>query len=244
MDIKTKSNSHSNLYVLNKSEKTSSDSSSSNSIIEKQLHDVSSLYEKQFLREMVKQMRSTISESQIMPSSFAEKYYREELDHQYVESWGDQGGIGLGKMIYEQLVSKYGSLLGLKLPNQMPSGPIPLTQKDQWRGSINSNTKSIQFTIKKTNESSDSYAIKNPWDGEWLGSYSLGNGMKAIEIKHQGFKSQIVGEFQNFSGEPGMKIKAGSDLGFLNPNSKNLYWKLQDSNESVTPKVGFETPTY
>ncbi len=115
---------------------------------ESQLKNVAALYEKQFLREMVKQMRSTVSESSIIPTSFAEKYYREQLDHQYVEAWGDQGGIGLGKVIYDQLVSRYGEQLGIKVPQNRPKGPIPLGQKELWDARFESKDKSILFSKK------------------------------------------------------------------------------------------------
>lgn len=122
---------------------------SSAAAAEKQLRDVSALYEKQFLREMVKQMRASVGESEFMPAGFAEKYYREELDHQYVESWGDQGGIGLGKMIYDQLISKYGEMLGIKMPSNKAMGPLPLSQKDQWGARMESKDKSIVFTKRE-----------------------------------------------------------------------------------------------
>lgn len=122
---------------------------SSSAAAEKQLRDVSQLYEKQFLREMVKQMRASVGESEFMPAGFAEKYYREELDHQYVETWGDQGGIGLGKMIYDQLISKYGEMLGIKMPSNKAMGPLPLSQKDQWGARMEPKDKSIIFTKKE-----------------------------------------------------------------------------------------------
>ena len=99
------------LFMDIKAKATQQNQMTSINAADKQLKDVAALYEKQFLREMVKQMRSTVSESELMPTGFAEKYYREQLDHQYVESWGDTGGIGLGKMIYDQLLDRYGAQL-------------------------------------------------------------------------------------------------------------------------------------
>lgn len=195
---------------------------------EKQLKDVASLYEKQFLREMVKQMRSTVNESQLMPSSFAEKYYREELDHQYVETWGDRGGIGLGKLIYEQLVSKYGAMMGIKVPDEKPSGPLPLSVKDQWTGTVEVKNKSIKFN-RQAEGSEGNTPIESPWDGEWLGSYVLDNGMRVAEIRHDGVKSQIFGDFQSGSLKPGASIKAGTKIGLLKPGINSFYWRLSDN---------------
>jgi hypothetical protein len=81
--------------------------------VKKKIRSVAELYEKQFLRDMVKQMRSTVSFSDISKPSFAEGYFSEQLDQEYVEKWGDRGGIGLGDMIYQQLMSQYGSRMGV-----------------------------------------------------------------------------------------------------------------------------------
>lgn len=79
----------------------------------KKIRGVAELYEKQFLRDMVKQMRSTVSFSDVSKPSFAEGYFSEQLDQEYVEKWGDGGGIGLGDMIYQQLISQYGPRMGI-----------------------------------------------------------------------------------------------------------------------------------
>jgi Rod binding domain-containing protein len=126
---------------------------------DKQLRDVASLYEKQFLREMVKQMRSSVTESEWMPSSFAEKYYREQLDHQYVESWGDGGGIGLGKMIYDQLLERYGERMGIRIPKERPQGPLPLSHRDQWQGEIGAQNRALQF---RKREDPSGASVRNP----------------------------------------------------------------------------------
>jgi len=128
---------------------------------EKQLRGVAELYEKQFLREMVKQMRTTVGESTLMPASFAEKYYREQLDEQYVESWGDRGGIGLGKLIYDQLIFRYGEMMGIKVPQGKPSGPLPMSQKDQWGTRIEAKDKSIVFTKKEVISEAASKELKD-----------------------------------------------------------------------------------
>ena len=73
---------------------------------EPQVDMVAKLYEKQFLREMVKAMRSTVSFSEMTKPSMAEDIFRSQLDEQYVEAWGDKGGIGLGDIIYESLMDR------------------------------------------------------------------------------------------------------------------------------------------
>lgn len=93
----------------------------------KKIRDVAELYEKQFLRDMVKQMRATVPTNEMFKASFAEGYFREQLDQEYVEKWGDKGGIGLGDMIYNQLLDRYGDRLGVPRGNKVkPTGPFPI----------------------------------------------------------------------------------------------------------------------
>ena len=82
--------------------------------LNQKLKDVGQMYEKQFLRELVKAMRTTVPESDFMKKTQAEQIFQEQLDHQLVEHWGDRGGIGLGDMISKQLVEKYGKNTGGK----------------------------------------------------------------------------------------------------------------------------------
>ncbi|MEI7974173.1 MAG: rod-binding protein [Bdellovibrio sp.] len=70
--------------------------------------EAGSLYEKQFLRELVRAMRSSVSESSLIPKSQAEKIFQEQLDQQWVEAWGDRGGVGFGEMITQKLIEQYG----------------------------------------------------------------------------------------------------------------------------------------
>ncbi|MGZ3793814.1 MAG: rod-binding protein [Bdellovibrio sp.] len=81
---------------------------------EQKLRDVSDMYEKHFLREMMKAMRSTVHEGGFVQSNQAEKIFREQLDEHYVEKWGERGGIGLSDLIYKQLVDKFGSQMGIR----------------------------------------------------------------------------------------------------------------------------------
>lgn len=196
---------------------------------EKQLKDVASLYEKQFLREMVKQMRTTVNESQFMPSTFAQKYYQEQLDQQYVESWGDQGGIGLGKMIYEKLLERYGVQLGIQMPKEKPAGPISLREQDQWQATFSKDKGGVQYQRKSDSSEQDNAAapINNPWNGKWLGSYKLENGLQVAEIENEGFKTVLVGDLKFDSIKPNQIINAGDKLGTVLSSGSKFYLKLQ-----------------
>lgn len=101
---------------------------------EQKLRDVSDMYEKHFLREMMKAMRSTVHESGFVQSNQAEKIFREQLDDHYVDKWGERGGIGLSDMIYKQLADKFGSKMGIKTDSQSfvkPQGPLPFDKKNE-----------------------------------------------------------------------------------------------------------------
>lgn len=73
--------------------------------LDSKLKQASQMYEKQFLQEMVKAMRSSVNPS--TPPTFAESIYRGELDEQYVDKWVDTGGVGFADLIYQDLVNKY-----------------------------------------------------------------------------------------------------------------------------------------
>jgi flagellar protein FlgJ len=59
---------------------------------------------------MVRAMRKTVPESDFMAPNMAEKIYREQMDDNFVDSWVDGGGVGLGDMIYDQLMQRYPEL--------------------------------------------------------------------------------------------------------------------------------------
>lgn len=93
---------------------------------EKKLMDAAKMYEKQFLREMMKSMRKTVPGDGLVEKGQAEEIFQEQLDHEYVEKWGDQGGLGLHKVIYEQLMDRFGTQLGIR-PRVFPQkGAISL----------------------------------------------------------------------------------------------------------------------
>jgi flagellar protein FlgJ len=82
--------------------------------MDQKFKDIAKLYEKQFMREMVKAMRATTGKNELLPVSQGEKIFQEQLDQEYVEKWGDQGGLGLSDTIYKNLLDKYGEALGIR----------------------------------------------------------------------------------------------------------------------------------
>ncbi|MNJ92743.1 flagellar rod assembly protein/muramidase FlgJ [compost metagenome] len=202
---------------------------------EEKLRQVSDMYEKHFLREMTKAMRTTVGEGGFVKQNQAEKIFREQLDDKYVDQWGDKGGIGLSDMIYNQLIEKFGVRMGIKAPVAKPQGPLPLNAKSEYTAAQytrpgNKEAVSVRFdkNLNGVTLTPDSREVKSPWDGVLLGKRSLGDDQSLIEIAHDnGLKSQMVfkGGVSNFS--TGQKLQAGETLGFLSPEAKALYWSVE-----------------
>lgn len=210
---------------------------------DEKLRDVSDMYEKHFLREMMKAMRSTVHEGGFVQSNQAEKIFREQLDEQYVEKWGQRGGIGLSDMIYKQLVDKFGVAMGIKTPVAKPQGPLPLDAKSEYRA------KSFQHPGKKQSMSyridvgaggaesaeSERAPVKAPWGGVLLAKKDLADHQTMLEIKHDnGLKSQVVFKGGAAPISAGQKLQAGDTLGFLSPEAKSLYWTVEPGPETVS----------
>lgn len=119
-----------------------------NEDLDSKFKEVSKLYEKQFLREMVKSMRSTVHEGGFIQSNQAEKIFRDQLDNEYVESWGDQGGIGMSDLIYKQLQERFGqnSMRGRGLSK--PKGPLPINQESQFNMKSRMNSQGLQTQMR------------------------------------------------------------------------------------------------
>ena len=209
---------------------------------DEKLHEVSDMYEKHFLREMMKAMRSTVHESGFIQQNQAEKIFREQLDDHYVDKWSEKGGIGLSKMIYEQLIDKFGVQMGIKKPVMKPQGPLPLDEKSNYTAHqfrhpgktqalsyrIDRNSQNREGALANSNVNSEVNSVKSPWDGVLLGSKTLVDKQTMLEIEHDnGLKSQLVfkGDLSKIS--TGQKIQAGETLGVLNSEAKALYWTVE-----------------
>lgn len=204
--------------------------------MDEKLKDVSQMYEKHFLGEMMKAMRSTVHESGFIKSNQAEKIFRDQLDQEYVDKWGAKGGIGLADLIYKQMIEKYGVQMGLKNPVQKPQGPLPITDKDLFVAkSFQRNGKdtnlSFRFDKKQAEaalEQQKPLEVSNPWSGTLLGKRTLLTGEVLMDFNHDnGLRSQIV--FRGVSGalNVGAKIQAGETVGLLSPEAKSFFWHTQ-----------------
>lgn len=203
---------------------------------DEKLRDVSNMYEKHFLREMLKAMRSTVHEGGFIQSNQAEKIFREQLDDNYVDKWSERGGIGLSDMIYKQLLDKFGVAMGIRSPIAKPQGPLPLDQKGsthiqpfQHPGKKSAMAYRIDALALQTGEAQ---SVKSPWDGVLLGRQSLMDGQTVVDLEHDnGLKSQLVFKGALSKLTPGQKLQAGDTLGFLSSEAKSLYWTVEANGE-------------
>ena len=196
---------------------------------DKQLKDVAQLYEKQFLREMVKAMRSTVSESELIPTSQGEKIFREQLDNEYAEKWGDKGGIGLSDLIYSQLIDRFGPALGITKIDK-PSGPMKLPPGQpvgQMAPKVTQvSPQKIAMEILKPHGLADN-EVSNPWSGILSDQKYLGNDSTLMEVFHDnGLKSQFSFRGQSLGLELGSRVQAGDTLGRLTSDAKSLWWNI------------------
>lgn len=193
--------------------------------------EVAKLYEKQFLREMVRAMRGTVGHSELTKPSMGENIYRERLDQEYVETWGETGGIGLSDLIYEQIMERYfASEETAALKRQ---GPIALADRDVSRVSrmkADPHVASPQLPLRvELKEAADgtSTRLQAPWAGEILSLTKIGD-RTAVGLRHErDFRSTLI-----FDGVPGAgiqtgrRIEKGHAVGVLSPDIRSFFWNL------------------
>lgn len=192
------------------------------------VENVAKLYEKQFLREMVKAMRSTVSESELTKPSMAEEIYRGQLDEQYVEAWGDNGGVGLADLIYNELMEK---VLGRGRPGaERPSGPINLSDRDILRVQRLPATLPHQAPMKvelaETGAAAGPARVTSPWDGTLLAQTRV-DGKTTVLLEHRGgLRSALMFDGVPASLSPGQKVQGGAPVGILAPEIRQFFWNL------------------
>ena len=219
---------------------------------DKKLRNVSSLYEKQFLGEMLKAMRGTVQESGLVKTNQAEKIFQEQLDGEYVQKWADKGGIGLSDLIYHQLIDKYGAKLGITNSLAKPKGPLALGENANFSGRVvnetNDQSKKVTYRFdRQINAEGNEFqapglgaslganALKAPWDGVLLGTKRLGAEEFVTEIQHaDGLKSQFVFRGIPSSGLSAGPIQAGQNIGVLSPEAKSFFWTVENGPKSVS----------
>lgn len=212
--------------------------------IQTKFREVSDLYEKQFMREMVKAMRSTVQESGLVKTNQAEKIFREQLDDQYVDKWSEKGGVGFSDIIYDQLMQKYGPVLN-KAQLKQPHAPIAMDPKSntaiKFEVTKNSNDKNgqrLDMAISAKDGHWDRSQVVSPWAGTLLNKIALGEDQQALEIDHgNGLLGRYVFKGQVADLSPSAKLEAGQVLGRVSPDAKALYWSLHGSPTEPGPEA-------
>lgn len=200
------------------------------------LKEASQMYEKQFLRTMVKAMRKSVSHSALTKPGMAEGIYREQMDEKTVDSWVERGGTGFGDVIYKDLVEKFYPQLG---PRKVKA-VRPTNLSDRYQGisrSLTSNTEKKQtFNIQMAPAKDSKSYLKLPWKGKLEKQFEMGDGQTVALFSHPfGLKSTFV-----FQGklEPGLLNKTlldGENFARLGPESQNVTWQIEDADSRKGP---------
>jgi flagellar protein FlgJ len=67
------------------------------------LDQASRQFESLLLNLMIREMRATVPESSLLPTSMAQDLFTSMLDEKYADSMAQSGGVGLHRLIIEQL---------------------------------------------------------------------------------------------------------------------------------------------
>lgn len=200
--------------------------------VKTQFREVSDMYEKHFLRELMKSMRSSVPEGGLVKVNSAEKIFREQLDDQYVEKWGEKGGIGLSDMIYNDLVDKYGERFGLKERQERPTGPLNLSERDSLNIRRNYNPAAQKFEFQFSGLKKDtpgSVETINPWSGVLGKKIQLSADEYFLEVNHDnGLTSQMKfkGLLQPLTVND--RLNSGDRIGILSQDTNEFFWNLKN----------------
>jgi Rod binding domain-containing protein len=67
------------------------------------LREATRQFESLFISQLMKSMRATVPESQLMGVDGGQQLFREMLDQELANRVAEAGGIGIGEMLYRQL---------------------------------------------------------------------------------------------------------------------------------------------
>ncbi len=191
------------------------------------------MYEKQFLREMVRAMRGTVSFGELTKPNMAEEIYRGQLDEEYVEAWGDGGGLGLADLIHDEIMSKILSQSGR---SRERGGPIPLSDRDVsrvLRGPVPGTAetalrKQSAFRVElKPDPAGGPAKVLAPFDAKVLATTKV-DGKATVLLEHgaEGVRSALIFDGVAAGLPPGSRIAKGDAVGTLSPDAKSFFWNL------------------
>lgn len=198
--------------------------------------EAAKMYEQAFLKQMVGAMRQAVPKSDLVKESMGERIYKDQMYDNYVEQWSNVGGVGLGDLIYDQIMERFGP----QQKNIRPVGPMPVEtgrtfELENLSGENKSEGQNGALLLKfKPQNNFEPMKISSPWEGEIIGSNTLDNGQKAVFLKHPNdLKSTFV-----FNGSMNLTKKnfgPGESIGTVSPESNEFLWKLEGA--GATKKV-------
>lgn len=197
------------------------------------IREVADMYEKYFMKEMMRNMRSTIQEGDFLKANNAEKIFQEQLDDEYSTQGNQRGGFGVSDMIYQQLTEKFGAKLGIQGKVDKPSGPIPTDKKIKLEELMNSPQQStyLLHPEQASNGVDKNVNVQTPWAGVLQNKNRHEGDKTSYAIKHDnGLESLIMThgapskETRHLS--PGDKLEAGQSLGLASTGSP-LVWTVK-----------------
>lgn len=206
--------------------------------------DAARMYEKQFLREMVKAMRGTVSFSDVTKPTMAEEIYRGQLDEQYVESWGDGGGLGLADLIHDEIMEK---IMSRASPAERSAGPIALSARDLSSRSIARVTRAPSAIERQAALRVEVQAdaggpparVQAPFDSRVLATTKV-DGKATVLLEHEGgLRSALIFDGVTTDLKAGDRVAKGAAVGILSPDASGFFWNL-DSRGNASARTNEE----
>lgn len=201
----------------------------SDEVSKEKLREVADMYEQHFLKEMIKQMKSTVVNGEgLFKKNNAEKIFQEQLDDQYATQWNKQGSFGISNLIYNQLLERFNLSSEGDKPIEQPKMPIDLNENTK----VDQLGNKDQFTLKIQNNSEVSHQkIFNPWAGTLQSKEFIEGDNTVYKIKHDnGLESLIMiqgstDESTRFLSK-GDQLQPGDSLGTAAKTSP-LFWTVK-----------------
>lgn len=201
--------------------------------MDNQLREAARLYERQFLGEMVKAMKSTVHQGDgLIPNNMAQNVFREQLDQTTVDEWSHRGGVGLADIIYQQVKEKY---FPDAPPPKLPMGAIPTQESKEPKFQLKMDQSQFRLRKDPNWQFDGSMKVQSPWEGR-ISHAEQDGPWSTIRVEHDFGASTILG----FNGSNHVKIgdfvEAGQKLGDLSSfgqkNGPEVTWKIH-KNASV-----------
>lgn len=219
------------MKIGNISQPISRDISNTSTSSEQKLKEVAALYEKEFMRQLVKSMRATVQNSGLVTQNQAEKIFSEELYNHYSDLMADRGPQSLREHIYKNLVDKFGAQLGIHDKSLKPMGmmSLPVALQNSTRVKITQAPSEMQYRFiwDELRPNIEAMKVQAPFSGKVLSVNQFGDhsGMQIVMDHGYGLMSQM-----KFLGQPHVRVgdvlNEGQHMATLSEMGRELVWSL------------------